>query len=114
MAHLKKISGILTNVRPMRNNVYEYTLTDKHNKISKYISYCRRSISHQVTLGYEQKTHHIYGEQNQLRTIEYDQIIRDKDLIQLILVQVVKLASYTSSKLIKTYVGNFFELLLKD
>jgi len=114
MSTLKTKSGTITFVKAMKNNVYEYTLTDKKNQTSKYISYCRRSISHKVIFGYEQKKHSVYGEQNQLKSVTYDHIIRDRNLIKLILIQVVKLPTYTADSLIKTYGANFFELLLKD
>lgn len=114
MATLKKKSGTITFVKVMKNNVYEYTLTDKKNQSSKYISYCRRSISHNVVFEYEQKRHSVYGEQNQLKTVEYQSVIKDKKIIAEILLRIVNLQQHVVHTLIKTYGANFFELLLKD
>lgn len=114
MATLKKRSGTVTFVKVMKNNVYEYTLTDKKNQPNKYISYCRRSISHNVVFGYEQKRHSVYGEQNQLKTVEYNGVIKDKKIIEIILLRIVNLQQHVVHMLLKTYGENFFELLLKD
>lgn len=112
--HLKNKKGVITFVKAMKNNVYEYTLMDDNNHTTKFISYSRRSISHNVIFEYEQKKHSVYGEQNQLKTVTYKNMIKDANIIKTILNRIADIPIGDVNLLIGVYGANFFELLLKD